>query len=143
VAQDKTKPKSENTVYAADALVVDNPLYFHSEDREILRHLWAEHDPVKVYLFHEKYLLSPGQIARILRKYSAENIIEIHGDRIALTERGRRWILRNRREIFMHVSAKPWKSIPDVFRNSKSRSGKRFNLSVETLQPILKKKVTS
>jgi len=121
---------------------VNKCLFIHSEDREILRHLYAAHVPVDVYYFHERYQLSPGQIARVIRKYSSEDKIVIVDDSIELTEKGRRWVLRNRRQIFMSGSARPWKQIPDEFRNTKNRAGNKFKLSVQNVCAILNKRVT-
>lgn len=117
-------------------------LYIHSEDREILRHLYAVHQPVAVYFFHEKYLLSPGQIARVVRKYSDNGIIAVERDSIILTENGRRWVLRNRRQIFMSIRTRPWSQIPDEFRNTKIRAGEDFHLSAQKVLAILRRRVT-
>ena len=91
----------------------------HSEDREILLVLFKEKKGVDIYTFHEKYLLSPGQIARVVRKYKIEGVLDFDGEKIILTEYGRNWLIRNRLQVLMGKRAHPWKVIPEEFKQEK------------------------
>ncbi|MDH5426045.1 MAG: hypothetical protein OEY29_13715 [Gammaproteobacteria bacterium] len=90
-------------------------LYIHSEDREILRDLFINNDVLCLYKFHEKYLLSPGQIARVIRKYIKNNIFETNENTIKLTEHGKKWVYNNRNDIFRAPLNELWKQVPAGF----------------------------
>ena len=50
---------------------------FYSEDIEFIKELFDKKQ-VKLYLFHEKYLLSPIQLARTLKRFIEEEIVELN-----------------------------------------------------------------
>lgn len=83
--------------------------FFHSEDREILRVLYAEQEWKEIYFFHEKYLLSPAQLSRTVRKLEELGIIESSGHMIKMTDFGRSWLLANRHEVFYKFGDMRWK----------------------------------
>ena len=89
---------------------------YHSEDREILRDLLVGNKAISIFVFHQKYLLSPGQLARVARKYSEMGIIAVNGDHLSLTDSGRAWVIRNRRKIFRCSEISTWKKTPDEFK---------------------------
>ncbi|HZV71033.1 MAG TPA: hypothetical protein VFG10_15875 [Saprospiraceae bacterium] len=84
---------------------------FYSEDVEFLKELYLR-KKVDIYFFHEKYMLSPPQLARSIRKFETQNIIIIEGRSIVLTEYGGDWIFGNRKNIFLSEKTKYWKVIP-------------------------------
>ena len=94
-------------------------LAIHSEDREILLALYKEKKGSDIYAFHEKYLLSPGQIARVVRKYHKEGVIDFDGKNILLTQYGRNWLIVNRLQVFRGKRTLPWKVIPEDFKQEK------------------------
>lgn len=83
---------------------------YHSEDREILRDLYADKDWKEIYVFHEKYLLSPAQVSRSVRKLEQQELIEILDHRIRMTDHGRKWLLANRRRVFFDCGKLQWKN---------------------------------
>lgn len=94
-------------------------LAIHSEDREILLVLFKEKQGIDIYTFHEKYLLSPGQIARVVRKYQIEGVLDFDGKNISLTQHGKNWLIRNRLKVLQGKRELPWKVIPEDFKQEK------------------------
>jgi hypothetical protein len=82
-----------------------------SEDIEFLRELYIQNS-VSMYFFHEKYMLSPAQLGRTIRKFTDIGCVILNENCIELTEKGRRWIITNRRELFLKTKEKYWKNIP-------------------------------
>lgn len=79
-----------------------------SEERIILKDLFAHRKWRDIYFFHRRFLLSPGQIGEFLEKYQGFNVIERKGKRIRLTEHGVEWVLHNRKKIFFSVGSRYW-----------------------------------
>lgn len=86
--------------------------YISSSDKKILLELFTERKSIYIYYFHEKYLFSPAQINRFVRKYLEEKIISFDDYKIKLTEHGIKWIVHNRDKIFLSPNKKQWKEIP-------------------------------
>lgn len=82
----------------------------HSEDRELLRDLYAGGDWMDIYYFHQKYLLSPAQISRAIRKLKSLKLVESMDYKIKLTDFGCRWLLSNRRQVFLKPKDMEWKT---------------------------------
>ncbi|MCK5632933.1 hypothetical protein KAH94_04240 [bacterium] len=87
--------------------------YITSSDKRILLELFTERKSIYIYYFHEKYLFSPVQINRFVRKYLEEKIISFDDYKIKLTEHGIKWIVHNRGKIFLSPNKKEWKKIPN------------------------------
>jgi len=86
-----------------------------SEDREMLKCIYKHAGKLDVYFLHEKFLLSPGQLSRLIRKFTAWNVITEKEGTLYLTELGQKWLLENERKIFCDVN-KYWKECPDIFK---------------------------
>jgi len=84
----------------------------YSEDIELLKELYLR-EKVDFYFFHEKYKLSPAQLGRTLKKFKDAGLIVIEEQNIILNEIGIKWIIGNRRELFLKEKSKYWKNIPD------------------------------
>ncbi|WP_321289383.1 hypothetical protein [uncultured Sunxiuqinia sp.] len=84
---------------------------FYSEDIEFVKELF-EKKQVNLYLFHEKYLLSPAQLARTIKKFLEEEVVELNNDKVSLTPKGERWIICNRKALFLNEKKKYWKEVP-------------------------------
>lgn len=82
-----------------------------SVEREFARLLFS-HEAVDLYDLHERYRLSPGQVARVVRHFASEGIVNLDGDRVALTAVGRLWILKNREFLFMKGTRREWADLP-------------------------------
>lgn len=83
----------------------------YSEDIELLKELYSN-DKIELYFFHEKYKLSPAQLGRTLKKFRDAGLIVFDKNSVTLNESGRKWIIGNRRELFLKEKSKYWKKIP-------------------------------
>ena len=79
-----------------------------SEDIEFVKELFSN-NKVNMYIFHEKYMLSPAQLGRVIRKFTEKECIVVNGYDIELTEKGRKWIVTNRKELFLKEKKKSGK----------------------------------
>lgn len=82
---------------------------YSTADREIFKGLYEAASPLPIYHFHEKYLLSPAQVARFVRIFGGEGLVEIDNHHISLTEHGRKWLLVHRHDVFFSIGEKYWK----------------------------------
>jgi hypothetical protein len=83
----------------------------YSEDIEFIKELFTQKE-VNMYFFHEKYFLSPVQLARTINKFLTEEIIEMQGDLVSLTTKGKAWVICKRKLLFLYEKDKYWKEIP-------------------------------
>lgn len=88
---------------------------FYSEDIEFIKELY-DSKKVHLYFFHEKYLLSPAQLARTINKFIEEEIVELNNEVVSLTPKGEEWIICNRKTLFLNEKDKYWKEIPSEMR---------------------------
>ena len=89
---------------------------FDVADREFIKHAFAaEKSGLDLYLLHERYLLSPGQISRSLRKMLELGLVTYANGRVAFSSRGRVWIVKNRVKIFYAREELPWKKMPSTY----------------------------
>lgn len=84
---------------------------YYSEDIKFIKELF-ERKKVNLYFFHEKYLLSPAQLARTIQKFVEEDVVELVNEEVKLTAKGEKWIICNRKSLFLHERKKYWKEIP-------------------------------
>lgn len=89
-----------------------------SEDIELIKEL-IHYRRLDIFLLHEKYRLSPAQVARSLRKFYEDDLIKITGTDIAFTEKGLLWIQENRINLFLNKRNQYWKDIPKEMRTKK------------------------
>lgn len=80
----------------------------YSEDVEIIKELMRNVN-VNLYDLHLKYRLSPAQVSNTVKTLLEEGVISIQGESIGLTERGREWIVNNRKTLFLDGTRKYWK----------------------------------
>lgn len=107
------------------------------EVREILRLLQMTDEALDIYDLHEKYRLSPGQVARAVSALEGTKLIsEIKEGFLQLTPEGRKWIMVNRRILF--GGEQHWKKVPESFRRRRSASNKRrtIKLSIRDLRDL-------
>lgn len=95
-------------------------MYFSSADKKILMDLFKEQSSRQLYYFYEKYNFSPAQLSRFVRTYQKIGVISVQEDFIELTEFGRKWILTNRRRIFLQTREKLWRNIPSEWQKNES-----------------------
>lgn len=79
-----------------------------SSEREILKLLYSSNEWADLYSLHDKYLLSPGQLSNAVRKFEDAGIIESKELEVKLTLKGRVWLIKHRRAIFMGGHGRPW-----------------------------------
>lgn len=106
-------------------------MYIFSEDIEFMRELYI-HNSVSLYFFHEKYMLSPAQLGRTIRKFTNIECVIFNENYIELTEKGRKWVIANRRELFLKTKEKYWKNIPvemaqEAFQINDTYKPKKFD----------------
>lgn len=87
----------------------------YSEDIELLKELYAK-EKIELFFFHKKYKLSPAQLARTLKKFKDAGLIHLDEDNVTLNDNGRKWIIGNRRELFLKEKSKYWKIIPEKMK---------------------------
>jgi hypothetical protein len=117
VAIPKTRRSSPH--YFPKILDTMTQTHFSVEDKEILRDLFKESKMVSIYSFHKKYMLSPGQLSRSLRKFESMGVLVSTDENVELTEYGKKWILQNRKELFLNKPREFWKeSITESVPNS-------------------------
>lgn len=83
-----------------------------SADREILKSLFSTDNAMNIYEFYEKLSLSPSHISSFLKKYLEINVVEYNDYKINLTEGGKKWIVKNRYELFLKERKCFWRNIP-------------------------------
>lgn len=111
-----------------------------SEDIELLRELYLSNEK-DLYFFHEKYKLSPVQLARTLKKFESKELIEIKNRIIILTEKGRNWIFYNRRMLFLKEKSKCWKNIPDEMKQEHLKINEIYKPNRSTLDKEIFKRL--
>jgi predicted methyltransferase len=97
-----------------------------SEVRELLRAVYATNSALDLYELHQKYLLSPAQVLRAVRLLAELGIVSVgdNSQSVALTDRGRNWVLANRRRIFSKHAY--WKTVPNEDGLARQRSISRI-----------------
>jgi hypothetical protein len=81
---------------------------YYSFEREILRTMFERGDWLDLYTLHEEFLLSPGQLSNAVRNFARNEIIEVEGLLVRLTEQGKKWVFAHRREIFLTDRNRYW-----------------------------------
>lgn len=61
-----------------------------------------------IYYFHEANHLTPAQMGRVIRKYVKAGIITQDENSIQLTEKGRAYIVDNRKRLFLMPKNRFW-----------------------------------
>lgn len=84
-----------------------------SHEREVILALFQANDWFDLYALHEELLLSPAQIASVLMRLLEDGLCESDGMNAKLNGAGIKWVLKNRREIFMRGS-RTWANSPLV-----------------------------
>lgn len=84
----------------------------YSEDIEFLKELYLE-NKVDLYFFHEKYRLSPAQLSRTISKFIEKDLITLKDNCVILNETGKKWIVSQRKHLFLNESRKYWKKAPE------------------------------
>ena len=87
-------------------------MYFSSADKKILTDIFKEQDKKRLYSFYRKYGFSPAQLSRFVRVYKEIGVISVQNDFIGLTEFGKKWVLKYRKDIFLKPSEHPWRTVP-------------------------------
>jgi predicted methyltransferase len=87
--------------------VNSNKPYFEVVDREILKNLLKQ-ERIDWYYFHEKYMLSPGQLSRSIKKLEELKLLVVEDDKIKITEEGRKTIISNRNKMLRKNKDEYW-----------------------------------
>lgn len=78
-----------------------------THEREVILALYQSNDWFDLYTLHEDLLLSPAQIVSVVMFLESEGLCEIVDTKAKMTEKGSRWVLKNRKNIFMQ-SERNW-----------------------------------
>src|SRR5689334_20346450 len=81
-----------------------------SADKELLLALYSTKDWVDLYVLHERFLLSPGQILSSSERFGKLGVLEADGLRARLTSRGRRWVVEHRNVLLQSGRDRSWTS---------------------------------
>jgi len=83
----------------------------YSEDIELIKELII-HKRLDIYFLHQKYKLSPAQVARSINKFMDQGLIQESNSVISFTEIGIIWVNKNRKSLFNSNRNKYWKEVP-------------------------------
>lgn len=83
-----------------------------SADLCILKRLFISNEPISMYLFHQDFGLSPVHLSSFVNKFGNDDLLSINNDKIALTSKGKQWIIQNRKKLFLTNRTCEWKNIP-------------------------------
>ena len=86
---------------------------FNSAERELLLEAIGMKGWVDIYILHDKFLLSPGQLSNAVRRLEALGLIISDGLLIKMTDLGRRSLVRQRRTVLWANQSRNWVVIPD------------------------------
>ena len=87
-------------------------------DIEVLRELYRN-DKVDLYRFHQLYSISPGQLAKTIDHFVELKVLDVVDDFVQLTDFGRKWVVANRKSIFLRDRLQEWKDIPENMRKDR------------------------
>ncbi len=82
-------------------------------EREIFSDLFRSQKPIEIFHFHKEYRLSPAQIHFFLARHSKDDLVEINENRIFLTTKGKKYVWKNRFEIFEENFVPTWRPKKD------------------------------
>lgn len=89
----------------------------YSEDIELMKELYYK-KKIDIYFFHEKYKLSPAQLARSINKFVDKGLVDFNNNQVVLNKDGVDWIFRNRKILFLEEKSKYWKEIPEEMKQT-------------------------
>lgn len=87
-------------------------------EKLIFRDLIKSIKGIYIYKFYKKYLITPGQLAEFLNKYQKQELLSLNDDKVTLTEKGKKEILRLRYTI-LSSSQNKFNNIPKEFLDNK------------------------
>ena len=111
-----------------------------SEDIEFLKELYLN-NKINIYFFHEKYMLSPAQLGRTIRKFAKMKHIIVNDDNVELTENGRKWVIANRKELFLKEKEKLWKVVPAEMERVPIKINETYKLKTKNIDIELFKNI--
>lgn len=83
-----------------------------SSFRLVISFLLDSVEYLDLYMLHEKYKLSPGQILEATTWLRENGYVEQLGTKARLTAEGREWLIRDRFWVFK-PRERPWSEVPD------------------------------
>jgi hypothetical protein len=83
-------------------------------ERLILKDVLTSTAGVHAYTFWRRYLISPSQVTRVIKRFVGKGILEFDGSRITFTQKGRKWGIKNRANLYA-MSHRPWRQCPEEF----------------------------
>ena len=89
---------------------------YSSFDKYLFNELFILKKEINIYTLHIEESFSPAQFSRFIKRYEKLNIVSYHDNIINLTPFGEKWIIKNRKEIFLRHKSKKWVDIPQDWR---------------------------
>ncbi|WP_288942979.1 hypothetical protein [uncultured Roseovarius sp.] len=80
-----------------------------SYEREVILALFRTNDWFDLYELHDQLRLSPAQIASSVKMMGECGFCETEGLKARMTLKGMKWVLKNRKRIFLHKN-RTWAS---------------------------------
>lgn len=87
-----------------------------SADREIMLFLFSSKKAIDIYTLYENFGLSPSHVSSFVNKYVPAKIVLLENEKISLTDSGMKWIIDNRRWLFLRQRLCAWKNVPSEWR---------------------------
>lgn len=95
-----------------------------SYEREIILALFQSEDWFDLYELHEALRLSPAQVVFVVSFLQDEGLCQVDGTKAKLSEKGVRWVLHNRKKIFMN-NKRHW-SVPQQADVARLQAGQPY-----------------
>lgn len=120
-----------------------NNIVFHSEERILLRALFAEPRLGNLYALHEQFMLSPAQLINSINKLVLCGLVVFDGDTVVLKKAGRAWIIKHRKKLFFENTEPYWQMPRSELKlaGSSSRNGRPYRIRMKKLDKSLLKRL--
>jgi len=79
----------------------------------IIKHLYKKQDGEELFYFHKQYKIPPDIIFSFVEKFTKEEyLLRISKKRVKLSNKGKEWILSNKKYIYLTQRLKKWRRLP-------------------------------
>lgn len=92
---------------------------FNNFERKIFKDLFKASKGLHLFTFHARYRISTLQLGKFLDKYQKNDIILLHGDKLYLTQSGRKFLLGSNLHIIKENNSQHSLKVPEKFLDVK------------------------
>lgn len=90
------------------------PARLDEKERAVIEALYQSDRGLAPYTLYRRFSFTPGTLAKLVRKLSSMELVEIYQDRLQITKSGRNFLLSN---IYSTKKKdKPWTEMPPEFQ---------------------------